>query len=246
MILAAGFHIWMFFDALQRRAAPYWYLIILFLPFGSVLYFFFIKLPDYVREGGPEAVASPSILDLELAPSKPSLTDLRLTAEETPSVINKIALAQALHENEHYEESAQLFFECLEIDDEDSEALYGLASCRTRQGRFEEATRLFKKLISNDTAFHDYAGWLDLAFVYWQLKSHDQAIETLIQLVTESPRVKHKTILGRYLAQVEKYEQARTVLRQAIADYEESSLFLKRDNHDWVFEARQILDGLPI
>ena len=236
-LLAAVFHLWMFYDALQKRVPMYWYLIIMFLPFGSVIYFLMIKLPQSAAEKAQESVP--------VMETGPALVDIAHAAEETPSFDNKLNLAKALFQAEHYTESEAVFAECLAIDEEDAEALYGLGTCKAQRNEHEEAADIFRKVVEHNSSFKDYAGWLDLAANYRQMDNHNEAVDTLKRLIEVSPRVKHKTILGRYLAELKQYEQAKQVLKQAIADYEESSLFLKRDNRDWAFEAREILGSLP-
>ena len=79
------------------------------------------------------------------------------------------------------------------------------------------------------------------------LAGHCQkAIEILERLVEEAPRVKHKTILGRCLAELGHPQKARDMLQQAVADYEESSFFLQRDNESWITQARQMLETIPV
>ena len=41
------FSVWMIFDAIRRGAELYWYLVILLLPFGALIYFLLVKVRDY-------------------------------------------------------------------------------------------------------------------------------------------------------------------------------------------------------
>ena len=47
LLLATAFTIWMLVDAIQRSAEFYWYLIIIFVPFGTWVYFFMVKMHDF-------------------------------------------------------------------------------------------------------------------------------------------------------------------------------------------------------
>jgi hypothetical protein len=40
------FKIWMVVEAVKKSAPLYWFLIIIFVPFGEFVYFFMEKLPD--------------------------------------------------------------------------------------------------------------------------------------------------------------------------------------------------------
>ena len=241
-LLGIGFSIWMFVDALRRKADFYWYvLIILLMPIGGFIYFFMIKLPELQA-----ASADGSGLATIPFPIRkgPSIRSLQAQVSETPSQENKLALAWALFEDQRIPESSEIFVACHQADDDDAECVYGIARCLGANGEHAQAATYYEKCISLDRVFRDYDPWLDLAFGYLQTDDQNKALEVLAKLVEEAPRVKHKTILGRCLANAGFEEQARTVLTEAIADYEESSFFLQRDNEKWVTQARELLAGL--
>ena len=104
VILSYAFSVWMFVDALRRKAEFYWYLVILFVPLGAFIYFLFVKLQDPVAEASKGEGGSPTILPQRRA-RQPSLDLLRATVEETPSVENQLRLAAALFQARKVEES---------------------------------------------------------------------------------------------------------------------------------------------
>ena len=241
-LLGIGFSIWMFVDALRRKAEFYWYiLIILLMPIGGFMFFFFIKLPE-LQAASADGNAMPAIP----FPMRkgPSIRSLQAQVQETPSQANKLSLAWALFEDNRVQESSEIFSACHQDDDDDAECIYGLARCLSANGQHQEAVTFYEKVISLDRVFRDYDPWLDLSFGYLQSDETNKALEVLGKLVVEAPRVKHKTILGRCLADAGLNDQARTVLTEAIADYEESSFFLQRDNESWVNQAKELLAGL--
>lgn len=241
-LLGIGFSIWMFVDALRRKADFYWYiLIILLMPIGGFMYFFFIKLPE-LQAASADGSAMPAIP----FPMRkgPSIRSLQAQVQETPSQANKLSLAWALFEDNRVQESSDIFSACHQDDDDDPECIYGIARCLSANGQHQQAIGFYEKVISLDRVFRDYDPWLDLSFGYLQSNEPNKALEVLGKLVEEAPRVKHKTILGRCLADAGLHDQARTVLTEAIADYEESSFFLQRDNESWVNQAKELLAGL--
>ena len=241
-LLSFGFSLWMFVDALRRKADFYWYiLIILLMPIGGFMYFFFIKLPE-LQAASADGSPMPAIP----FPMRkgPSIRSLQAQVQETPSQANKLSLAWALFEDNRVQESSEIFSECHQDDDDDPECIYGIARCLSTNGQHQEAVSFYEKVISLDRVFRDYDPWLDLSFGYLQSNETNKALEVLGKLVEEAPRVKHKTILGRCLADAGLHDQARTVLTEAIADYEESSFFLQRDNENWVSQAKELLAGL--
>ena len=46
VLLQTAFTIWMLVDAISRKAEYYWWAIIFFVPFGSYIYFFMVKIKD--------------------------------------------------------------------------------------------------------------------------------------------------------------------------------------------------------
>ncbi len=245
VILSYAFSVWMFVDALRRKAEFYWFLVILFVPLGAFIYFLFVKIQDPVAEPSSTDSGGPTMMPQRLS-RQPSLETLRVAVEETPSIENQLRLASALFQARKSEESAAIYEQCLAIDAEDAEALYGLGRCRVETKRWPEGVNLFTRAIAQDRSFRDYDVWLDLAFCYIQNEEGAKAIEILERLVEEAPRVKHKTILGRCLAELGHPQKARDMLQQAVADYEESSFFLQRDNESWVTQARQMLETIPV
>jgi len=242
-LLSFGFSLWMFVDALRRKADFYWYiLIILLMPIGGFMYFFFIKLPELQAAAADGNAAMPAIP----FPMRkgPSIRSLEAQVQETPSQANKLSLAWALFEDNRIQESSEIFSACHQDDDDDAECLYGVARCLSANGQHDQAVSFYEKVISLDRVFRDYDPWLDLSFGYLQGGETNKALEVLGKLVEEAPRVKHKTILGRCLSDAGLHDQAKTVLAEAIADYEESSFFLQRDNEKWVNQAKELLSGL--
>jgi hypothetical protein len=94
LYLAQGaFTIWMLVDAYRRGAESYWFLVILFLPgLGAWAYFFVVKVGDF-----------PGLRDWSFLQRRPPLEELRYKAEQTPTLTNRLALAERLVELRDYE-----------------------------------------------------------------------------------------------------------------------------------------------
>src|SRR5262245_14099075 len=115
--LQSIFSLWMVVDAARRGAAGYWYPVI-FLPGGPIAYFFLVKIHDYQFRGIRQ------FFQRVFAP-KVTLEKLRFSAEETPSFVNKLALAQGLYDAALYPEAVGQFEAALRIDEDDKDALHG-------------------------------------------------------------------------------------------------------------------------
>jgi len=229
------FTIWMIVDAIRRRAEFWWFLIIIFVPLGAFVYFFMVKFQDYSTGGLRRAFSG--------APSG-SLSELQYRAEETPSVANKLAFADALAGAERYGEASDVYREVLRKDEANKQALHGLARSLLGAGKAAEACEHFFRLLEMDNAFADYSAALDYAEALWQSGQKEDAIEVLTGLVQVSSRINHRVALGHYLTLNERKSEAKDVLTLALRDHEHSPEFIKRRDKKWAARAEQMLREL--
>ena len=138
-ILQSLFSIWMLVDAIRRGVPQYWYLVVL-IPFGEVAYFIAIVLPDLKRTGKLKKWFS----------RPPSLSQLKLAYEETPSQHNRLRLAQSYHDAGKIAEGGMLFEEVLDASPLEREALYGFAKCAWAAGETEASIEALKTLVDHD------------------------------------------------------------------------------------------------
>jgi hypothetical protein len=226
---ASAFTIWMIVDAIRRRAEYYWYLIILFVPFGSLIYFALVKVKDWnFRRSLPGA-------------GQKGILRLRSKLAETPSVANKLELADALESSERFDEAEPLFREVLSQDPDNLQSLHGLARCAMSDGRFVDAVEHLEKLLSQDNAYRDYSAALDYAEALWQNGQRDDTIEVLEGLVAVSTRVNHHVALAHYLNEDGRIARAREVLERGLANWETSPDFVQRRDEKWARRAKKML-----
>lgn len=232
--LNAAFNLWMLIDAAKRRSDFWWFLVIL-LPFGEWVYFFAVKVHDY----------DVSTVKKKLAPGgRPDVEQLRRDASETASIENLLRLANGLFEASEHQEAVRVYRQILEQDDEEIDALYGLARCKLAGRETRAAAIALGMVIELDPSYKDWEAWFDLAYANWQLGEQEEAITVLKRLVDKAPRTKHKAILGKYLTRDGQKEAAREVLEEAIRDYEEAHAFVRRTDERWARDARETLEKL--
>lgn len=228
--LAIAFNIWMIIDAIRRRAEFYWYLIILFVPFGSLIYFALVKVKDWnlgQRKLVPAAGKNIEALERQL--------------ELTPSVTNKLELADALEAADRHQEAASLFREVLRQDENDKQALHGLARCEMSAGDFGSAVEHLDRLLNLDNAYRDYAAALDYAEALWQNGQREDTIDLLTGLTNVSTRVNHHVALAHYLKADGRDARAREVLEQGISHFDASPPFVRRRDDKWAKRAKKML-----
>lgn len=231
--LQTAFSLWMVVDALRRGAAYYWYLVIM-MPFGEWIYFFMVKIHDAEFEWARE-------LYRRLTTKKVTVEELRFQAEQSPSFTNKTTLAQALHDQGNYQEAAQVFAEALSMDAESRDALYGLALSRSALSEYEEAISGFRRVIDLDPSFRDYAAYTDLAHALSQSGRMPETHELLADLVTASPRLRHRVIRAHYLLHDDRRAEAAEELRTGLKEFEHVPKYVQRRNKVWMRRAKQML-----
>ncbi len=233
--LFAAFYVWMIVDAIRRRAEFWWYLIILFVPFGPLIYFFVVKLQD--RRPGGGAIG-------RLTRREPSLDDLRYRAGETPSVVNKLALADALLGRGEYQEAAAIYQDMLSNDRENKEALYGHSLSLMGMQRPVQAADELHELMELDNSYRDYAAALDYGEALWQSGEHEDAVDLLRGLVGVDSRINHRIALAHYLGLSGHGDEAREQLTTALDDYQHQPAFVKRRDSRWAAQAEKMLREL--
>ena len=234
-LLQAAFTIWMLVDAVQRRPIVYWYVII-FLPFGPLVYFFAFKIHDY------DLAWLRRVMRTE--PPSPSIAELRERLRQSPSLQNRMRLANGLHDAREYAEAAEIFEAILESRADEPDALYGLGRCRMELGEPEAAVELLSKLTAKNRAYRDYAACLELAEALAKAGRDDDAIELLEGVARSSPRPQHGVALARHLIAAARIERAQEVLREAVADHERSPAAIQRRDRDAAREAAALLKSI--
>jgi len=237
LLAQSAFSVWMLVDAIGRRGIPrYWYWVVL-MPFGEWFYFFKYKIhdPDFAWLKAPFG----SLLDRPL-----SIQELRHQAEETPSLDNKLSLAQALHDADEYEEASKLFESALEMDSDSCDALYGLGVSRIGLGDEEGAVEPLRRLVDIDPRHHDYDGWAKLAQALWKLDRRPETIEVVSRLVKTSPRLQHRIAYAYYLGTAEHRDEAQAQLATALQEFEYAPKYMRRRQRALAKKAKEMLRQL--
>ena len=234
--LQSLFTIWMFVDAMRRRADRYWFAV-MFLPFGSVAYFFMVKMHDPQFRGLRELFAN-------FGKPKATLEFLSHQAAESPSLANKLALAQGLFDARMYEEAGRGFEQVLMADDENKDALYGLALCRLEHKDYAGAIAPLEALIEIRPSYREFAAYPRLAYVLQRSEQSDAALALLAELVRKSPRVTHRLIYARYLRDAQKLDDARLQLELALREHEHAPRHQQRQDSAAARNARALLAEL--
>lgn len=232
MILQSAFSLWMLIDAIRRRCPFYWYILIL-MPFGEIAYFFMVKIHDPEWQFVHDAVSS-------ILRGKTSLEQLRYRQQQTPSFENTVELARALYNAKNYEEAAELFSDALRLQ-ESEEALYGLSLSLIGLERYQEAIERLERLIERRPDYEDYDAWPHLALALTKTGRGQEAVPLLEGLVKKSPRLNHRMLLAHYLMRNGQAQQAKHQLETGLNEYQHAPRFLKKRQRSWARQAKKML-----
>ena len=231
-LLQSAFSLWMLYDASQRRVASHWYFIIL-MPFGEIVYFFAVK-----------AKADPKMRDFvrKLSERPDSLEDLQAQVAALPSHVNRVRLAQGMHDAGRMVEAADLFRQILERDTDDKEALYGLA--RSCIGARDDAGAIdaLEKLVQVDSAFKDFAPGAELAALLWRKDRHDEALAMMKKVSRRSRRFEHEVQYAMFLIESGSKDEAKELLQSGLDHYASGPSFAKKQDAVWAKRASVLLD----
>ncbi|MGC4067524.1 MAG: PLD nuclease N-terminal domain-containing protein [Polyangiaceae bacterium] len=226
-----AFSLWMLVDAARRRAPSYWYFVILFLPFGAVIYFLFVKLRD-ARTESDEASRGRS----SSSPSNP-LLDLGRSTDAAPS----LAQADQLEENERYEEAESIFRRAIAREPENLQALHGLGRSLLGLGRARESLEYFEHLLELDRSYRNYGAALDYADALWDAGQKMDTIELLEQLAAHTKRINHRLALAHYIGELGQKTRAAAEVRAAIDDEQVRPDASSERSRRWIERARAML-----
>ena len=240
-LVAAGFKVWMVVDAMHRLGRSsccnnYWLWIIIFVPFGEVAYFFTFKIhdPEFLR------------IKRRLFTNRVSLDELRYNAEQSPSIHNKVVLAQALCDAEQYVDASRLFAEVLRFDEKHKDVLYGMAFCKIRAGDMAGALEPLEKLISIEPSHKDYDTAMELAEIYWRLDQKEKTLDLLKRIAKQTQRLQPAASLAKYLVRLERKSEAKSLLESTLRDFKHAPKFVQRIDRAAASEAQSLLKSISI
>jgi hypothetical protein len=233
-LIVIAFKIWMLIDAVQRRADYYWLMIIAFIPGGSLIYFFLVRLRD------PDARRISSRLR-EVVSRPVPLEVLQARFEDSRSAVNEIALAQALGENERWQEASEHFGNVLRSRPKEPDALFGYGISLLETKRPGEAVEAFTRLLEEHATYRDYAVYPELNAAYQRLDRPQQAVKVLRDLYRQSPRLRHAVWLAEALFILEEGSEANQILQTALRRHEESPTHVKKADRKWKRQALQMI-----
>jgi hypothetical protein len=227
-----AFNVWMIIDAVRRKAASYWYFVILFFPLGALLYFFIVKVRDLQPGANNKTIESDSLK------SEPSIRSG--VSDAKPDLDH----ADNLEEGEQYAEAETIFRRALELDDSNKQALHGLARCLVGLRRAHESLAQFERLLELDREYRNYSAALDYADALWEAGQHTDTLELLERLAEITGRINHRLAFSHYLAASGKPTRAREEITRALEAASKQPDASSTRIRQWIERGEQMLAEL--
>ncbi len=225
--------IWMLMDVYRKGSDFFWFWIILvFQPFGAWIYFFAYKMKDLGRPSGWLSA---------LFTRKTSLEELYHRAENLPTPAVWLELAERLVQSEDFAGAQPFLQSVLEREPQHCRALYLLALCHRGLGHPEQAVPPLQKLLARQPSWENYRAWHTLIAVCREAGDVQGAIGTSRQLALVSPSLENRYLLASELLHNGAQREARTVLEKGLAEYRFAHGPARRRDGRWVGKSKQLL-----
>jgi len=208
-----AFTIAMLIHVYRSGAEFYWFWIVLiFQPIGSWVYFFAVFLRGFsFGRGGMSTDA--------LWQKKLSLDELRYRAERTPTVANRMALAERLIEKGKHADAIPMLEEVVVADPILCRAMYDLAVCHLACNEPRLAVGFLKKLLARDYRWSNYRAWVTLIEAHVASGESLEALQASRELAKMVPTLENKCILAEHLIDNKLHSEAAEVLDRALEDH---------------------------
>ncbi len=229
--LALGaFTLWMLVDAYRRPAEGFWFWVILFAPvLGPLAYFVAVKMGDY-----------PALREFTLFQRRPGLDELRYRAEHTPTLSNRLALAERLVERGEHAEAVPHLEAVLGQEPGLAPALYALAVCHVGEGQPDKAIPVLGKILERERGWSNYAAWYLLIRAHEEAGEGEKGLAVCRDLARLAPTLRHQCLLAEKLLDAGQTDEARELLERSLEDHQFAPGFIRRRNRRWASRARQL------
>jgi len=229
-----AFTVAMLVHAFRSGAEPFWYLLIFFLqPIGAWAYFFLVFLRSF--NVGSGAASTP------LWQRKLTLAELKYRADRTPTVNNRLALAEALMEKGKHSDAIPLLEAVLTADQIHCQAMHDLAVCRLVCQQPQEAVAILDRLMKRDSRWSYYRAWRTLVDAHRACGQSALALQACRDLERMVPNLENKCLLGEHLIENQLKSEAIQVLDLALEEYSFAPFGKRLKNWKWARLARRLL-----
>lgn len=229
-----AFTLGMLIHAFRTGAELFWYFIIFLIqPFGSWAYFFLVFLRSFRFSSGVSAGP--------LWQRKLSLAELRFRAERTPTVNNRLALAEALMEKGKHAEAIPLLEAVLAADQIHCQAMHDLALCHLVCNQPQQAVAMLDRLMRRDSRWSYYRAWRTLIDAHVACGQPGDALKAARDYERMVPTLENKCLLAEHLLDNKLKSEAIHVLDLALEEHSFAPLAKRLKNWKSARHAHRLL-----
>jgi hypothetical protein len=229
-----AFTVGMLIHAYRSGVEAFWYFIIFFLqPVGAWVYFFLVFLKTLRL---PSSGVSAPVWQRKL-----SLAELQFRADRTPTVNNRLALAEALMEKHRHNEAIPLLQAILESDHIHCQAMHDLALCHLAVNQPKDAVAMLERLMKRDSRWSYYRAWRTLIEAHVACDDQTKALDACRDYVRMVPTLENKCLLAEHLLENKQPSEAIHILDQALEEHSFAPLGKRIKNWKWARQANRLL-----
>jgi len=240
--LSLIFSLLMCLHVVRNGREIYWVFIILIIqPFGGLIYFVAIVLPELM--GGSTARRVASLTRETLDPSR-DYRQARAAYDDTPTVANAIRLGHAAAGMGRHDEAERLFRDSAQgVHADDPTLLLGLANALIELGRFDEALTALERLGKDRAQGRTPQAALALGRAYEGLGRYTEADTAYDWAAGRLPGLEAPARYAAFLARTGKLEEARTHLAEIDRRVARADPAFRKEGRQWRDLAAAAIEG---
>lgn len=225
---------------IRKSRSLWWILGIFFFPLLGPLVYFFVEIVPDLRRGE----LSRDVRDLRenLRTTKGRIRRIKKELEATPTVEKTMELAEAYGQAGQWDDAVRCYRGCARGPfEDDTFVLYGYARSLFHSGDLNGAERILRKIDATKARDKADARRLLRLRILEQTGRSEEALEAYPRLLEsfsgEEARYRYACLLKKHGQEAEAREQ----FQRIAAAREEHSRLYRRQNREWIAEARKQL-----
>lgn len=227
-----AFTIGMLIHAYRTGAEPFWFFVIfLAQPVGAWAYFA-VMAGRFLANRGTAAATTQRRL---------SLAELQYRVERTPTVNNRLALAEALMEKGKHADAIPLLEAVLAVDEIHGQAMHDLALCHLACQEPQQAVTLIQRLLKRDSRWSYYRAWRTLIDAHVACDQPAEALKACRELEKMVPTLENRCLLAEHLLDNQLHAEAIHLLDLALEEHSFAPFGKRMKNWRVARRAQQLL-----
>ena len=220
---------------IRRRPDNYWFWIILFIPFGSVIYLLVEALPDLGLVGQ----------SFKVFPRRKRIAQLQSMIRDNPSPGNYEELGDLLMDDGKFPQAREAFDKAIAVRADTPDPFYRRGVCAIQMGDFAAALPDLERVVTKepDYDFQRAAGLL--AHTYAQTGLKEKAEGLFRQVTTTSTLSETYLNFADLLASEQRTGEAREWAQKVLDKKPTMPSYLRRRERPWFRRAKEALKKLP-